>query len=265
LAAPLPIAITNNGLNTTVALGTGTVAEPVKSAPVAEFAATSNIAVTNLKDSFTGYTATQVNNISSNLSKYADNGLTGALSFSTDITNLSTLLNSPKVDNTKTSVVGTSGADTINLSTVTRGLTVDGGLGNDVITSTQGKDTINLGGGNDTLVLTAATTGSVTLGATVNIATIDRVSNFGSGDTLQLPFVPSMVSGSTATGTVIGVIRGSTVGDVFTPGTGSDYLFVYDADGSGGGTELDAVLLVGYTPSTTGATGGTGSTGTFGG
>jgi Ca2+-binding RTX toxin-like protein len=268
------VELTNSGANTTVALGTSSTTSTtdiVKALPVQEFLFTSGIvtAASGLVVSLTGQSATYLNNTSNSLAAYKDGGITGDLSFSTDLAlaSLNTLLNSVKVDNTKTSVLGTSGNDTIDLSGVTRGLTINGGLGNDTVTSTQGKDAINVSQGDETLVLTAATTGSVTLGgATINIATIDRVTGFGTGDTLQLPFVPAAVSGSTATGTVIGVIRGTASGDTFTvAANGADYLFVYDADGAGAGETLDAVVLVGYTPTVTGATGGTGSTGTFGG
>jgi len=273
LTTVVNVELTNSGANTTVAIGTSSTTSTtdiVKALPVQEFLFTSGIvtAASDLVVSLTGQSATYLNNTSNSLALYKDGGITGDLSFSTDLAlaSLNTLLNSVKVDNTKTSVLGTSGNDTIDLSGVTRGLTINGGLGNDTVTSTQGKDAINVSQGDETLVLTAATTGSVTLGATVNIATIDRVTGFGTGDTLQLPFVPSAVSGSTATGTVIGVIRGTASGDTFTvASTGADYLFVYDVDGAGAGTVLDAVVLVGYTPTVTGATGGTGSTGTFGG
>jgi hypothetical protein len=267
----LAIQITNSGSNTTLSLGGSTTTQ----APAAFVTAVVAAATANGKtapaskvasESLTGLTEAQVNAVISNLGSYETNAITGALTFSTGISNINTLLNSTAVAHASTSVVGTSGNDTINLSGVTRGLTINGGLGNDTVTSTQGKDAIDVSSGNDTLVLTAATTESVTLGATVNIATIDRVTGFGTGDTLQLPFVPSAVSGSTATGTVIGVIRGTASGDTFTvAANGADYLFVYDADGAGTETVLDAVVLVGYTPTVTGATGGTGSTGTFGG
>ena len=272
--AAINVELTNSGPNTTVAIGTSSTTSTtdiVKALPVQEFLFTSGIvtAASGLVVSLTGQSATYLNNTSNSLAAYNDGGITGDLSFSTDLAlaSLNTLLNSVKVDNTKTSVLGTSGNDTIDLSGVTRGLTINGGLGNDTITSTQGKDAINVSQGNDTLVLTAATTGSVTLGgATINIVNIDRVTGFGTGDTLQLPFVPTAVSGSTATGTVIGVIRGTASADLFTvAANGADYLFVYDTDGAGAGETLDAVVLVGYTPTVTGATGGTGSTGTFGG
>jgi Ca2+-binding RTX toxin-like protein len=269
LSAAIPVEVTNAGVNTTLTLGTATAAAPTTTRTVSEFVADTGLKVQNATDVVTGYTAAQVNKVISNLSSYADNGITGVLSFSTDITNanLTTLLNSAKVDNTKTSVAGTTGNDTIDLSNVTRGLSIDGGAGNDTITTTKAADTVSASAGNDTIILTAATTGTVSsLTGTIALTNVDRITGFGSGDTLQLPFVPTAVSSTTASGTTIAVIKGTVSGTNFTvSSTGTDMLFVFDQDGTGTGTTTAAVVLVGYNPTTTGATGGTGSTGTFGG
>lgn len=166
------------------------------------------------------------------------------------------------------SIKGGAGADT--LIGELGDDTLDGGDGDDVLYAGPGADLIVPGSGSDRIVFLAGDTGGVTfpMSGTINVAALDVVIGFGSGDTLVLPFKPTATSTSTSTkpsGTSISLVRGSYTdqGKTFTPsGSGSDYLLSYDADGDGAGQVIEAIVLVGAVLN---GTGGTGGTGIFGG
>jgi len=190
-------------------------------------------------------------------------------------------------------VNGGDGNDTINLSG-TGGDVVTGGAGNDTINVSgngdddvsggAGVDVINLlgsngfsGNGADTIRFAAGDTGTAAgnsgaaYATAQSVATLDRVTGFGNDnnntntqvDKLVLPFAPTGV-GSTASGTVIALVYGvyDSVANTFqatapgTPVANQATLVMYDADGAGAGTAVEAVVLVGSNLGSTGATGG---------
>lgn len=138
--------------------------------------------------------------------------------------------------------------------------TLVGGAGNDVIVGGASGDTINVGTGTDAIQLLAATDSfvgaGITSGTTV-LTGIDVVSGMGAGDTISLAKIstayklPVGTAIESAAGAAASIVLGNydSVTGIFTTAssTGTDALFVYDADATGGGTNLGAIVLPGYT------------------
>jgi hypothetical protein len=176
-------------------------------------------------------------------------------------------------------IFGTGGDDLVAALTGTVNADIIYALaGNDTVLGGLGGDTIYLGTGNDVLKMTTgADSGAITVGTaavTVGLAapttgtlmgaagSWDVVYNFGAGDAFN--FVaptfgnsqPVLTNGSTmgaaAAGSVV-LLKGSYAAATgFTVGSSgaTDSLYVYDADGTGGGTTFNAVVLVGYVDTT---------------
>jgi len=151
-----------------------------------------------------------------------------------------------------------------------------GGAGDDLISGGVGGDTLTGGAGNDTFYLAAADTGtfSLSLSATANattavwaqgtslsIAGFDVITDFnggivgGTGDRLAITNAPTSATTVVRNGGVfgdnddgvIGLILGNVVGNTFVVDVaGTSMLYVFDKDGTGAGTALGGVILVGY-------------------
>lgn len=160
------------------------------------------------------------------------------------------------------SLVGGAAADTIN-----------GGAGNDSITGAGGADVINVGAGTDTIVMggtgqtySAATAATIVSGTTV-LTGIDKVTGMAAGDKIDLSAILNTYTGAagttiaSASGTTVALVRGNFADatNVFTTdAAGTSTLFVYDADGAGAGTAVEAIVLVGTVLSAAPGTAATG-------
>lgn len=135
--------------------------------------------------------------------------------------------------------------------------TINGGDGNDQITGGAGADTINVGTGVDTILMTATGqtfSGAAIVSGTTALTGIDKVTGMGAGDVISLAGILNTFTGAAgttiaaATGTTVSLVRGNFVDGtgIFTAdAAGTATLVVYDADGAGAGTTLEAILLVG--------------------
>jgi hypothetical protein len=105
-------------------------------------------------------------------------------------------------------VTGTAAADTINVSSLSRGVSIDGGLLNDTITGTAFADTIDGGSGTDTLNGGAGNdifrfdVGSI--GVAPNATTFDTIVGFAAGDIVDYT-VADVTIGANAGAAVAGV------------------------------------------------------------
>ena len=135
--------------------------------------------------------------------------------------------------------------------------TITMGAGNDTIVGGAGADVINVGAGTDTIKMTG--TGQSFAGASITsgitaLTGIDKVTGMAAGDIVDLSGILNTFTGgagntiAAATDTTVSLVRGNFVDatSVFTAdATGTATLVVYDADGAGLGTALEAILLVG--------------------
>ena len=111
-----------------------------------------------------------------------------------------------------------------------------------------------------------ATAATIVSGTTVfgtsTVATVDKITNMGVGDIISLAGISNTftaAAGTTiasASGTTVALVIGSLSSDNIwtTISTGSDILFVYDADAATGGTAVEAIVLVGSAATVTGGT-----------
>ncbi len=207
-------------------------------------------------------------------------GLTGALTVNaTAATTTGIVINGNTAATTVHTLTGTALGDTLNsgagadvLSGLAGNDVINSGAGNDSVNGGAGADVINVGAGTDTLLYTAAgqTASFATAAALVTATTsgtataqaYDVVSGTAAADILNVAGVIATITGALATtvaaasGTTASLVAGSFAGGVFTAGAGADKLFVYDVDGAGAGTAVEAVVLVGLA-----ATGGTAAAG----
>ena len=149
-------------------------------------------------------------------------------------------------------ITGGAGADTIVV-----------GTGGNVITGAAGADKITFGahvaGVMDGIVLSAAaetysaaTAGTIVSGTTA-LTGIDLVTGLKAGDTIDVSAVAAITgtAGTTiaaAAGTTASLVRGNfdaTTSIWTTSATGTDTLFVYDIDGAGANTVVEAIALIG--------------------
>jgi len=124
-------------------------------------------------------------------------------------------------------VEGTTANNTLNFSATTNGLSIDGGLGNDVITGTAYNDVITLGTGTDTLKFASLTGTDTITDYTPSDDLIQLVKSVFTGlttasGTLSAAEFESAAGQSAATTAAARIIYNSTTGDLY-----------YDADGSG--------------------------------
>jgi trimeric autotransporter adhesin len=150
--------------------------------------------------------------------------------------------------------------------------TITGFTGSDTITGGAGADIINVGtGGTDSIINAPTTSTGIALGfahstavpangVVIGTAGMDKVTNFGTGDTITLSGLTTVVNpfirngGSMSTGTLTTTqVQAMIVGNYdatlnqFTVNTGgSTTLFVYDDDGVTAGGGLRGIVLVGY-------------------
>ena len=189
--------------------------------------------------------------------KFDGSGLTGAIGTVTGSNQADTIYGGAGADK----LLGGVGADSI-----------DGAAGADTITGGTGADTLTGGSGADVYVFAATTdTGSVTMTAgsavptsAITIASLDYITDFATGDTLSFGLTTQATTIIRNTGTVgaaadgaVYMIQGTATSvTAFTPDTsGTATLYVYDADGTGTGSTLRGVVLVGYVDSGSNDTG----------
>jgi hypothetical protein len=171
-------------------------------------------------------------------------------------------------------IIGTNYSDTIS-----------GGVGNDTITGIDGVDYINISqGGNDTVAYTATgqTLNSSLFASTpiqsgdflgvTGVLGIDLITGMSRGDSIKLyltgsnsptsfnrGFSTTGLVGTSSSGAADSIFQMSK-GDYIGTGlwtfssTGNDVLFQWDADGSGGGTNVESVVLIGSATAFTGIT-----------
>jgi S-layer protein len=153
-------------------------------------------------------------------------------------------------------IVSGAGADTITL-----------GTGGNLVTAGAGADKITFGahaaGVIDGLVYTAASetldvanAAALASAAATSLAGVDVITGLQANDKIDLSGFDATISGAFATTSIAaatGATGGLVTGDynaltgVFTAAAaGADSLVVWDADGSGAGTAVEAVVLVGY-------------------
>jgi len=146
--------------------------------------------------------------------------------------------------------------------------TIVGGTGVDSITGGAGVDTMTGGGGNDIFYQNAnnangivsiggqtvvAYSQVVLAGASLITSGFDVITDFAVGDTIVTGAGNSSAVGTNAVGlawtATSGFLKGTYTAAsnsfVFST-TGADSLFVYDLDGTASGTDLAAVVLIGY-------------------
>lgn len=165
------------------------------------------------------------------------------------------------------SIVGGGAADTISGGEGAD--TITGGLGADVMTGGAGNDTfVYLGNGTyETGIISPSVIyygGSVDTGTTVSVAAMDKIIGFTTNDVINTNASSTNSSGTGLNGVgqiwteKAGLITGtySSTAQTFTfSATGTDSMFVWDFDGSSGtGTDLYAVVLVGYVDAATSTT-----------
>ncbi|MDI1260161.1 calcium-binding protein, partial [Aquabacterium sp.] len=191
-------------------------------------------------------------------------GATNGIAIKGSLTGVNTLTGTAQADTITGGagndiLVGGAGNDTIN-----------GGAGNDIITGGAGADIINVGTGTDTIVLSAvaqtysaATAATIVSGTTV-LTGIDVVTGMSAGDVISTAGVSNTFAGAAATtiagasGIVEALVRGNfaVATNIWTTSaTGTDTLFVYDIDGAGANTVVEAVVLVGVVATGTAAAG----------
>lgn len=141
---------------------------------------------------------------------------------------------------------GSSGKDTINA-----------GAGDDAITGGAGADAINVGTGTDTVVQAANDSGNFTTPAGNSVSTtgFDVVSGLAAADKIDLAAGNYTISTATSlAGISIAdlqavLVKGTydaTAGTFVGSASGTDTLFVYDADGSAATVDAEAIVLVGF-------------------
>ena len=160
------------------------------------------------------------------------------------------------------SLVGGDGDDTITAGT---------GATNDSITGGAGADIINLGGaasGDDTVLMTAAgqtfsaaSAAAIVPGTTV-LTGLDVINGAIAGDIVSLAGISATFTGAVATtiggasGTTVALVRGDFINNIFsTNPAGAQSLLVYDVDGAGTGTAVEAIIFVGFAGTATVAAG----------
>jgi len=141
---------------------------------------------------------------------------------------------------------GSAGKDTINA-----------GAGSDTVTGGAGADAINVGTGTDTVVQGVNDSGDFTTPAGNSVSTtgFDVVTGLAAADFLDLAAGDYTISTATSlAGIAIAnlqsvLVRGTydaTVGTFVGSATGTDTLFVYDANGLIAGVDAEAIVLVGF-------------------
>jgi len=172
------------------------------------------------------------------------------------------------------SIIGTINSDTIS-----------GGIGNDSITGSDGVDYIDISqGGSDTVTYTATgqTLNSSLFASTpilsgdflgvTGVLGIDLITGMGRGDSIKLyltgsnspthfnrGFETTGLVGTSSSGAADAIFQMSK-GDYIGTGlwtfssTGNDVLFQWDTDGSGRGTNVESVVLIGSATAFTGIT-----------
>jgi hypothetical protein len=145
------------------------------------------------------------------------------------------------------------------------------GTGSNLITGAAGADVITFGthaaGVVDGIVYTATgetfAGAAITSGVTV-LSTADVVTGMHAGDTISLAGILATYTGAagttiaSATGTTVALVHGNYVASTgiwTTAAAGTDTLVVYDADGAGAGTAVEAIVLVGSSVTGTAAAG----------
>jgi hypothetical protein len=111
---------------------------------------------------------------------------------------------------------------------------------------------------------TSLLSAAITSGTTAALTGVDVITGFKAGDTISLFAAANTVTGTLGTTVAAAVdataslVRGSfdAATTIFTSSsTGTDTLFVYDANGTTVGTAVEAVVLVGFVGSGTAFTG----------
>jgi hypothetical protein len=184
--------------------------------------------------------------------------------------------------NGNNTINGNGGADVITVgdgnNTINAGGTIKAGNGWNVITGSAAADTITVGtGGNlitadggadiisfgvhaagviDGLVMTTGDTfngASIVSGTTV-LTGADIVTGLKAGDQINISALAAAATGAagatiaSATGNTVALVKGNydAATKIWTSvAAGTDTLFVYDADGAGVGTNVEAIVLVG--------------------
>jgi hypothetical protein len=184
--------------------------------------------------------------------------------------------------NGNNTIIGNGGADVITVgdgnNNITAGGTIKAGNGWNVITGSAAADTITVGtGGNlitadggadiitfgvhaagvvDGLVMTTGDTfngASIVSGTTV-LTGADIVTGLKAGDQINISALAAAATGAagtsiaSATGNTVALVKGNydAATKIWTSvAAGTDTLFVYDADGAGAGTNVEAIVLVG--------------------
>ena len=173
--------------------------------------------------------------------------------------------------------MGGAGADTIRGGAGAD--SISGGGGADSIFGGAGADTLTGGSGNDVFNYnlptdTGAISGSVlasglplVTGTSISTIGMDKITDFAVGDTII-----TNISGQGAAATLSvsanidavwtaleGLVRGNydATGNTFVVGSsGTSSMYIFDGDGTAGGT-LYGIVLIGYTQSAAGVTSGT--------
>jgi S-layer protein len=195
---------------------------------------------------------------------YAHNGA-ATVSAATDHQNISLTMTGGGV---KTITLG-NGANTVVTGAAADVITV--GTGANTITPGAGADTIILGAGTAASSIVAAgggtyqaATAATIVSGTTPLTGIDKVTGLQSGDTYSLAGILNTFTGAAgttiaaATGTTVSLVRGSfaTATNIWTTSaTGTDTLFVYDIDGAGANTVVEAIALIGVVATGTAAAG----------
>lgn len=159
-------------------------------------------------------------------------------------------------------LIGGAGADTITGGTGAD--TITGGLGADVMAGGTGANVFRyVGAGFETGTISPATVyygGTVVAGSSVVTSSMDKITDFKAGDTINTNVAGAnnanmATNGTGATWTALaGYLKGtydSTAATFTFSTTGSDTLFAYDYDGSTSTSDLRGIVLVGYVDSGT--------------
>jgi Ca2+-binding RTX toxin-like protein len=190
--------------------------------------------------------------------KFDGSGLTGAIGTVTGSNQADTIYGGAGADKLlggvgADSIVGNAGADTIT-----------GGTGADTITGGTGADVYVFAATTDTGTVSGFTAGSAVPTSAITIASLDYITDFATGDTLSFGLTTQATTiirnsgtvGAAADGAVYMIQGTATSVTSFTPDTsGTATLYVYDADGTGTGSTLRGVVLVGYVDSGSNDTG----------
>jgi len=198
----------------------------------------------------------------------ATNNALGTLTLTGKAVATSTVVISDSAPTVGGSSVGNNAVRTVVASTVTNaGISVTGSSGADTITfnsTNAAVDTFKVGAASNTY--SAATAATIVSGTTA-LTGIDKIYGLASGDKIDLATVLNTFTGAAntaaianASGVTVALIQGTlnTTTNVWTTGaatTDKDTLFVYDVDGAGVGTVVEAVALIGIVATGTAATG----------